>query len=241
MRLETVVYGLKVDERRKCLEFVAIPPRRDALRKLGRVDFEQLAKNRRDCFPPDDPQEKLPLMPRHMEEAVEKEFVTNVKIMRAGDAIFWRDDRRGEYRHPEFPKCAFKRARVPQGEQDVMPGAHLLVCYDVAQPGKVHAASALVKRFETMYGECEITTVCVNPTLRGKGVCKEFIRSVVAHYLDNPDVYPQMREVKIYCERSNPWACACYAKALPAHRVRRLDWTLYSAFVYNGTQRPRRR
>lgn len=68
-------------------------------------------------------------------------------------------------------------------------------------------ASCLVE-FNDIYQTCEIHEVCV-ATPR-KGYCKELITRVRDHIAAGSS--GPMREIRIYCEKSNPAACACYSR-----------------------------
>lgn len=181
-----------------------------------------------DCFPSSDAGRR-PTKPRRgqaKEEAdglaVQESLVNCVQMMSSW--MLLRDDRRGEYRHPEFPGVAFNYSKGEEGDKlyEKLHGFHLVMCFDVTQGlrPKPVVASCLVQ-LDHVFGSFEIFTVCVSHEQRGKGVCKAFIPQVVHHYLDRRDLYPSSREVRIYCERHNPAACACYGGLFPADRVHR--------------------
>lgn len=67
-------------------------------------------------------------------------------------------------------------------------------------------ASCLV-HFNDIYGTCEIHEVCV--ATPGKGLCKTLITQVRNFIRDGHS--GAVREILIYCEKSNPAACRCYA------------------------------
>ena len=71
--------------------------------------------------------------------------------------------------------------------------------------GRVAASCTLVHREE--FGTCEMQDVCVRPELRGQGLCGRLARASLAHLRRAGGV----RELHVFCHRSNAAACRCYA------------------------------
>lgn len=86
-------------------------------------------------------------------------------------------------------------------------------------------ASCLVL-FNDLYQTCEIHEVCVATT--GQGYCKQLIGQVRDHIIRGDS--GKMREIRVYCNRSNIAACKCYASVFS--KSLRIDRPQTSAFVF---------
>lgn len=67
----------------------------------------------------------------------------------------------------------------------------------------------------SIWGDVEITTVCVRKQHRGKGFCKLMLQELLKHL----EGCEGIRSVRIYCEKHNEVACKCYESVFgkPTH------------------------
>ena len=91
---------------------------------------------------------------------------------------------------------------------------------------KTVEASCLVE-FNDVYQTCEIHEVCVATS--GKGYCSELITKVRDHIRRGES--GKMREIRVYCAKNNPAACACYSKVFRGSL--RIQSAAANAFVYS--------
>lgn len=86
-------------------------------------------------------------------------------------------------------------------------------------------ASCLVE-FNDIYQTCEIHEVCVATS--GQGYCTKLITAVRDHISRGDS--GAMREIRVYCAKNNPAACACYTKIFKG--CLRIPSAFANAFVY---------
>jgi hypothetical protein len=76
------------------------------------------------------------------------------------------------------------------------------------------AASCLV-HFNDIYKTCEIHEVCVAD--QGRGLCKRLLTNVRDFILRGHS--GDVKEIRIFCEKSNPAAYKCYSSVFPSAQV----------------------
>lgn len=89
---------------------------------------------------------------------------------------------------------------------------YLVVYFESSLNKKRHImASCLIKR-ENIYGALEVHEVCKNRIgeRRTKKVCASFIKDVFDYFINSEDC----KSIRIYCQRINKAACACYQSLL---------------------------
>ena len=81
--------------------------------------------------------------------------------------------------------------------------------------GRVVRASCIVL-FDKVYRTAEVHSVCVDASMRGRGLCGRLMAEVIAyverHRRDD------VRELRVLCEQENVRACACYSRMFPDYR-----------------------
>ena len=125
---------------------------------------------------------------------------------------------------------------------------HFVVCYkDTPRPRvrvraktRANSPSLSIPEFtafcfmflDRMFGRYDVQTLCVHPSSRGQGVCRDVLMpGLKALYLDSAKarrVYPEARELHVVCETRNAYACKCYAAIPGAIVVRRKEFTSFS-------------